>query len=356
MTLIMALGMNQNVMAKTITYLGHEYSGKVNDRNMPEGKGKITIGELIIKGDFSDKTISNASFETQWLKYNGVVEYSRENEIILKRGGIFTKYYYNARDIERTGVKNQLYDYSLAGKLKSKEEPLSQDVKTDYERLKKEPFRLNYSFKAEGIPSELDPPELFNSMVEYSLEEYNVRNMGYQFVKNIFAYVIDTESNNVTEIKKYKDEKNRIWDYKKDWQQNVSFLVTYPDSSQYASDGSWTLKYPGGQKVFHFSKSPKKLQLNKELLIKIHGFYEDIEVAEFVSHQSEKKKIILPSGVDMFLFDEKENLGASELEQYLKTEVLSVFQIPNSFEANIFNSNKVNIGKYSNGKFIPVGK
>lgn len=363
--LIMALGMSQSVMAKTITYLGHEYSGKVNDRNIPEGKGKITIGELIIKGDFSDKTINNATFETGWLKYNGVVEYSRENVITLKRGGIFTKYYYNKRDISITYLGSsydQINDYSLTGKIKSKEETLSQDIKTDYESLEKEPFRFNYSFKAEGIPSELNPPESFNSIIKFSLRRYVTRNMRHLGINEIYAYVIDTESNNRSVVKNYKDDKDRSWTYIKKAGQDVKYSVTYPDSSQYLYNGSWVLVYPNKKNVFFNSKYPKHLKVNNEVVIKIRGYYDDINVDEFVKYQAEKRKIVLPSGVDVILSKNKKNLDSSALEQYLNNDVFALFQTPNPFEAKVYCtdndniSDDDNIGRFSNGQFIPAKK
>ncbi len=37
--LFLLIGLSQSVMAKKVVYLGHQYKGKVNKEDVPEGKG-----------------------------------------------------------------------------------------------------------------------------------------------------------------------------------------------------------------------------------------------------------------------------------------------------------------------------
>ena len=100
LSLIMLFGDWQNASAKKLVYLGHEYNGKVNDKNIPEGKGKIDNGGLIIEGIFDGKTINDAKFQTEWLSYNGTITYDREMKVILKQGGKLNKFYYKENEIQ----------------------------------------------------------------------------------------------------------------------------------------------------------------------------------------------------------------------------------------------------------------
>ena len=103
-TLIMALGMNQSVMAKEkkVKYLGHNYRGEVNDQKVPAGKGVMNVHGLVIEGDFSDHSVSNAEvWRTTYLgtsntTFNGTITYDESENIVLKAGGVIsTKYYYS---------------------------------------------------------------------------------------------------------------------------------------------------------------------------------------------------------------------------------------------------------------------
>ena len=114
--------------------------------------------------------------------------------------------------------------------------------------------------------------------------------------------------------------------------------------------------------VLFNSKYPKHLQVNNEVVIKIRGYYDDINVDEFVKYQAEKKKISLPSGIEVILPKNKKNFDASELGQYLNSNVFALFQTPSPFEAKIYCSDDLNIsdndniGKFISGQFVSTKK
>lgn len=246
---------------------------------------------------------------------------------------------------------------------------------------------MTYAIKAVGIPSVLNPPEFLNS-IEDSLKDcviigvkpklssrlasFSLNVVDYfagtklrslsspdsDLSKDIYAYIIDTtKSNNQVRIKQ-KDDKDRIWWYSynsnNEKEQDVRYSVAYPDGSGYICDGSWGLAYPNGL-VFFDRREPKTLKLNDGVVIKIKGYYNDLFVEEFVEYQAKKKKIVLPSRVEVILPENKNNLDSSALGQYLNNYVFALFQTPKLFEAEVYCTADY-IGKFSNSQFISTKK
>lgn len=270
--LIFLSGGYQNASAKKIVYLGHEYNGKVNKQNIPEGKGKIDIGGLIIEGFFEGNTINDATFSTEWLSYNGTVTYDRDMKIVLKQGGKFIKYYYNQNDIrtapaEATTYRQPIiYKSSLQGvKKRSVTENLDTDKEVDKDLLYKETLKLPVSFEMEDVPNELNPPHV-DTTRDYPLIKYRIWD-NHLNNDEMFAYVVPTK------VSKwgidYKDEQNRLWYYsreevKGEKSPKVTYKVTYPDGSFYSNSmltllnqrhagaeglDRWMLYYPDGKSL-----------------------------------------------------------------------------------------------------------
>lgn len=369
-SLLMVFGSVQVANSKKLTYLGHEYNGKVNSQNIPEGKGKIDIGGLIIEGMFDGKTINDATFKTEWLRYDGNVVFGREDNISLKQGGVLTKYYYQIQDIRVERIMNRwtIYENSLPGKLKSYEEKLSQDKEISYEGLKKEPLRIPFKFNMTGVPFELNPP-VVNKMGEFPLANFAIwRSVGRQ-EGDMLAYVANTMPEANTFVQNYKDDEGRIWTYIEAFEDGVKemrFFVTYPNGSQYNNEGSWKLVYPDGV-VNYTNSNLQHLQLivvDDEIAIKNFGC--NTELNDFLRYQSGQAKIPLTSGVAIIIPQGKRDISVSEMENLLKEKVFSLFQIKAPFAAKIYamdgateqknyqyDSKDYYLGRYDNGRYIP---
>jgi len=378
--LLIALLLPLMVGAKKLTYLGHQYDGKVNGQNIPEGKGKIDIGGLIIEGMFNGKTINDATLKTDWLKFDGSVEYGREDAVTLKEGGVLTKYYYQTQDIrvERNYNGWTIYESSLPGKQKNTVENLSQDKVIDNQGLQEEPLTLPFTFEMTGIPSELNPP-IVKKKGEFPLMKYSIwtrdgRQEGY-----MYAYVANTQPGVNDFVEGYKDDEGRSWTYIGAGEfvfigkREMQFFVIYPDGSNYVYDGSWTLSYPSQKKVmFHndfYEKGRMLLLVNgdkyeegKDVAVRKIG--EITGLSDFLTYYSEQKKVTLPSGVEIIVPEKLKNMSAMEIEKFLQDNVFSIVKTSNLFAAPIYiddrplrsgNEYRSNncLGRYVDGKFIP---
>lgn len=102
--LLFAMSMTQNVMAKKKIYLGHEYKGKLNKQKRPEGQGTINVGDLLIRGIFNDRSVTDAEViiadhieGPHNCRFNGTITYDESNNIVLKADGIFSTRYLEGR-------------------------------------------------------------------------------------------------------------------------------------------------------------------------------------------------------------------------------------------------------------------
>lgn len=378
--LIFLSGGYQNASAKKIVYLGHEYNGKVNDQNIPEGEGKIDIGGLIVKGIFAGKTINDATFSTEWLSYNGTVTYDRDMKIVLKQGGKFIKYYYNQNDIrtapaEATTYRQPIiYKSSLQGvKKRSVTENLDTDKEVDKDLLYKETLRYPNSFEMEDVPTELNPPHI-DTTIDFPLIKYRLWD-DYLNDKEMYAYVVPSEV--AKWVDKYEDKQGRIWYYREAGLLKDKFgkgrptyyTVIYPNYSQYVSDGSWSVHC--SDKFSHVYDGNHKVLLEDNNCI-IKNFAGGTELSDFLRYvEAGKTDIVLPIGTIILIpYDDRwpnstdKYKSAEEIEVFLN-KILSYYKLSQPFGAKIYyrgrddnftESSSDYLGQYENGHYIPKKK
>lgn len=385
-SLLMAFGNAEVINAKKLMYLGHQYDGKVNDQNIPEGKGKIVIGELTIGGMFNGKTINDATFKTDWLKYDGVITYDREDAVTLKKGGAFTLFYYIKEEIHPIEYQSEtrIQLDRLTGKAYDVKEELDEDLVITKDSLYNIILKLPFKFEPKGIPAELNPPSIVNKKAEYNLRKYGIEG---DYRGEIYAYIVSNEKDIECFVKDYKDEEGRSWSYigeYKDvfgrYKRDMSYLVSYPDDCQYTSSGSWLVAYPDTTFVKFINSDYTGHRILFPFNGKTYKSGEGIAVknldevatrlSDFIRYQSENKKIQLQSGVIIIVPESKKTISVSEMEKYLQDNLFSVVQISNLFSANVFaydepkqiDPNSVSerdsdyIGKVVDKKFIPKNK
>lgn len=378
--LIVLLGSFQLVNAKKIVYLGHEYNGKVNNQNIPEGKGKIDIGGLTVEGVFSGKTINEASFNTEWLTYYGTITYDRGNKVTLKQGGKFIKYYYNENDIRTAPAEATTYHQpiiylsSLQGvKKRSFTENLDADREVDKDSLYKETLKYSNSFEMENVPTELNPPHI-DTTIDFPLIKYRLWDNRLND-KEMCAYVVPSEMSK--SVNKYKDKQGRIWYYGEAGLLKVKFgkgqptyyKVIYPNKSQYVSDGSWVVNCSGKYNHVYDAKHKVLLEDNNSL---IKNFTGGIELSDFLRYvEAGKTDITLPIGTEILIpYDDRwpnsvyKYKSAEEIEQFIN-KLLSYYTLGTPFGAKIyyrgrddnFNASSSDyLGQYENGHYIPKKK
>ena len=383
--LLIALLLPLMVGAKKLTYLGHQYDGKVNGQNIPEGKGKIDIGGLIIEGMFNGKTINDATFKTEWLKFDGTITYDRDDEITLKQGGSLTMYYYIREEIRPLVMGNyklQLSLNNMAGKTKSTIEKLNEDMIVNRNSLIKMTLKLPFTFEMKGVPSELNPPLTVSKKAEYELGKYEIYGQHYGD-DGMYAYLVSSDQESQCFVKDYKDNEGRSWTYVGSYdasfigggKREMQFIVTYPDGSQYVSNGNWLLVYPDSKYMKYINGS----YTSNKLLLPINGkTYKEgegvtvkkigdiAELSDFLRYNLEKQKITLQSGVAIIVPESKKNMSVSEMEKYLQDNLFSIVQTSNLFAANIYVSDRPDmdieehsqycIGRYVDGKYVPNSK
>ncbi len=379
-SLLFAVGSPQTLFAKKIVFLGHEYKGDVNDKNMPEGKGQIYIGGIIIKGVFDGKTINEATFQTDWLSFNGTITYDRDNKIVLKENGTFNKYYYKWEDV-KFGNQGYLEPSSLVGKKRIVNENLNEDKVYDTDLINRDTLRLPYSFKMVDVPNELTPPNV-ETFVEVPLHLYSFGYYGHKDGE-LRAYIFDENHHDipwaetVKRVQGYKDEQGRIWNYIKGWEINGNvtptyYAVTYPNRSVYVSNGTWQVVVVDGTKKFvHTYDAVNKVLLEDENSI-IIGFKGGTELSDYLRYvEAQKTDIVLPVGTQILISynDQKPNDSniyktSEEIEKLIK-QILSYYKLESPFGAKIYwrgynkkfeADNDYYLGRFENGHYIPNKK
>lgn len=254
MTLIMALGMSQSVMAKKIEYLGHYYNGKVNKQKIPEGEGGIAIGNVAVFGTFNANNITNAKIEEDWIKISGAISFDESDRITVKAGSNISstvylsstiKYIRNEDDLKKNlGVVSHVFQKTLEKDsivdLASTHADFNVSSKV-YELVPNSPTIISQ------VHAELVPIE-----ISYDILDFSGRRTGQTAKRQTKIYKIEKSINEAEyRLDNYKDEFGRIWNvsgptrYKK-----CVGKVTYPNGSyiQMNEDAleDWEVKYPQG--------------------------------------------------------------------------------------------------------------
>ena len=270
--LILALGMSQSMMAKKVLYMGHEYDGKVNKEKIPEGNGKIQIGELSISGNFNGSVITDASFNTTWLSYKGDVIFYNNNTITLKDGGTITLNIYNG---------GSHFDFN---EIEHQDVDVEGDMDVDYQKLKFVPYQLSIPIEPldERLKS-LNPPTdtTINVLPEDHTYWFKISPNGTIGDRKYFIYSRNIHPRKYREynlrpyngglcatLNNYKDSEGRVW--KRDGQ---GYKVTFPDGSYcdystgykrvssdisiFISESLYKLILPNGIIIYHSNKGEK---------------------------------------------------------------------------------------------------
>ena len=362
MTLIMALGMSQGVMAKEkkVKYLGHNYRGEVNDQKVPAGKGVMNVHGLMIEGVFSDHSVTNAEvWRTTYMgtsntTFSGTITYDESENIVLKAGGVISTKYYQGdyhnslESLEPYYIKETTKEDRVvnSNSLEPKELALPYDLiikNSDYQQLNPPVFKASYT-------------------------------VGLTHVNNCKSQAIDMDVFCTTKyperisVKNYKDDKGRIWNYsvikKEGYRDKEDFYVKYPDGSyikkNYDDAYSWEILYPDGKKIV-FSTIEKRdnryyistIDLGKlKLFTKGLGGYEILPI--FTNNL----------GKNSFCIDASCNLGSYEYDYYIKSDSIDLQKLSDKEMQKLLTEDLLpyfkkdvkieKIGYYKDGKYTSL--
>ena len=259
--LAVTFGMTQNVMAKKIVYLGHQYDGKVNSKNIPEGKGSINVNGLIINGTFNASSVTDAEVHRTYTmgavnkRFHGEVTFDTSEDIVLKAGGtISTKYYYDG-----------LYNHTLRLKADPSwaHEKLTEDRVVNSSNFESQKARLSCKRKIDFQLREmymLEPPEVDSY---YTVDISHVTEYQGQSVE-MDAYITTADDIHAPDklftTTGFEDEQGRLWDYICTGQKDIMFSVKYPNGNMYqcadlgTKNISAEIHFPDGKTISVFSK------------------------------------------------------------------------------------------------------
>lgn len=368
MTLIMALGMSQSVMAKEkkVKYLGHNYKGEVNDQKVPAGKGAMNVNGLMIEGDFSDHSVTNAevwrttSMGTSNTTFSGTITYDESENIVLKAGGVIsTKYYFSdGRRYDGFHLKDKEPDYV--------KETLEEDRIVNSGSFEPNKLIIPYNFRQEndifGDVKDLNVPTLCAS---YTADlTHAVYYKGNKVDMDVFAaishYNYNDELIEPIEVEGYKDNEGRVWDYIAKPQRFEGIRVKYPNGSYLAYEVdrynnkktiAWGIHYPNGKivktnwppdntdPVYNMGDFSFKTNYSSTWPSTIIGtFAKNINKEKFTA-PSCREITITSDSLDFSKFSN------SEMEKFIREEVIPYIKDGNTSEYTTPN------GKYENGVF-----
>lgn len=216
---------NENKVKK-VKYLGHKYKGQVNKKKIPEGEGVIDFPGYRVYGTFNENNITNAKcyIDANCL-FQGNIVFDESDHFTLKSGGVVDCHFFiwNGFHVEEDGeVKDTL-----------KQDFSSEEIYKNYRTI----TLHNYKEIDTKIRSELEPPHWF---LDITAPHSTVKEeISYNTYNYISGYIIEKDSLNKEreiDIRNYKDDKGRIWDYHYIWHYNLNnydvyYKVTYPNGS-----------------------------------------------------------------------------------------------------------------------------
>ncbi|UKK48253.1 hypothetical protein L6475_13775 [Prevotella sp. E9-3] len=371
MTLIMALGMSQSVMAKEkkVKYLGHNYRGEVNDQKVPAGKGVMNVHGLMIEGDFSDHSVSNVEvWRTTYMgtsntTFSGTITYDESENIVLKAGGVIsTKYYYLDPNYPRGNG-----DY-----LKDDEPSFVKDT------LKEDKIVNSSTFETKKLTISFNPPQdkgfVFDDVKELNVPTlcasytvdltHAVYYKGNKVDMDVFAaishYNYRNELIEPIKVEGYKDNEGRVWDYIAKPQRFEGIRVKYPNGSYLAYEVdrynnkktiAWGIHYPNG-KIVKTNWPPD----NTDPVYNMGDFsfktnysstWPSTIIGTFAKNIN-KEKFTAPSCREITITSDSldfEKLSNSEMEKFIREDVIPYIENGNTSEYTTPN------GKYEKGVF-----
>ena len=373
--LFIALGISQSVMAKEkkVKYLGHNYKGEVNDQKVPAGKGVMNVNGLMIEGDFSDRSVSNAEvWRTTYMgtsntTFSGTITYDESENIVLKAGGVIsTKYYFldgpgynglHLKDYEPQYVKRTLKEDKIVN---------SENFEPKKLRLSFNPRQDRNIFKA---VEDLNVPPLRAS---YTVDLTHVGYYKGKVDMDVFAAISHYSNDNKIikpiEVRGNKDKEGRIWEYvavpiaKYDGY-SIAFegiSVKYPNGSYLVAQVKnntdsiyWGIRYPNGKIVKTIwppsenSTDPVYNMGNFSFKTNYSSTYLSTIIETFAKNVN-KEKFTAPSCREISITSDSldfEKLSNSEMEKFIREDVIPYIEKGDKAEYTTPN------GKYKDGVF-----
>lgn len=362
MTLFMALGMSQSVMAKEkkVKYLGHNYKGEVNDQKVPAGKGAMNVNGLMIEGDFSDHSVTNAevwrttSMGTSNTSFSGTITYDESENIVLKAGGVIsTKYYYLNPAFRR-------------GYLNDDEPSFVKDT------LKEDKIVNSSTFETKKLTISFNPPQ-DKGFVFDDVKELNVPTLCASYTVDL-THAVYYKGNKVDmdvfafsdkliesiEVEGYKDSEGRVWDYIAKPEKFEGIRVKYPNGSYLAYEVdrynnkktiAWGIHYPNG-KIVKTNWPPDNTDPvynmgNFSFKTNYSSTWPSTIIGTFAKNINEEK-FTAPHFHDISITSDSldfSKFSNSEMEKFIREEVIPYIKDGNTSEYTTPN------GKYENGVF-----
>lgn len=377
--LFIALSLSQSVMAKEkkVKYLGHNYKGEVNDQKVPAGKGVMNVHGLMIEGDFSDHSVSNAEvWRTTYMgtsntTFSGTITYDESENIVLKAGGVIsTKFYFLDPNMNRYNgdyLKDDEPDYV--------KETLKEDKIVNSENFEPKKLRISYNPRQDiGIFEEvedLNVPTLYASYtVDLTHAVYYKGKVDMDVFAAISHYNYRWELIKPIKVEGYKDSEGRVWDYiaKPKTEDGYSgpfegIRVKYPNGSYFAYEVdrynkktiAWGIHYPNG-KIVKTNWPPD----NTDPVYNMGDFsfktnysstWPSTIIGTFAKNIN-KEKFTAPSCREITITSDSldfEKFSNSEMEKFIREDVIpyiedgntSEYTTPNGkYEKGVFTSNK----------------
>ena len=344
---------NKNKVKK-VDYLGHKYKGQVNADKIPDGKGNITIGDFYIAGYFEGSTVSGATVSKTYgdgADFLGTIQFDASNQIELKAGGVYIIPYRNI--------------YHTQDRLITRD-TLRQDKIVDSNSFEPKSASITKEMFPSRMNRSLNPPSRFYIKVPLRKGEYTIYGSPEKHI-GFIDDIIDDERRNVDaelfEIKNFKDNQGRVWDYKRSERAGrsgrfVSYKVTYPNGNYYSHQedeefDQWKIYYPDGQ-----SLTSEGEYTIPEGVLSFH-FSTKFESADDFLKWSNSKEIHKARSFDNkldFTFNNSDYLTMSNdaIETFVKEKLMPYIDGDNDTEITLINKDGVEIGKYNygNGQYV----
>jgi hypothetical protein len=229
----------------------------------------MNVNGLMIEGDFSDHSVSNAEvwrttvLGTSNTSFSGNITYDESENIVLKAGGVISTKCYRRSRSNGTVLLEEEPDYV--------KETLKEDRIVNSSTFETKELTLSYNINnyASSILSKADALQLPTLSASYTVGLNHIASYGNNGDMDIFASINHYdgyERIKPIKVENYKDSEGRIWKYTAEPRgsrnkPDEKLIVKYPngsyleykyedkDGSQPISSISWEIRYPNGKIV-----------------------------------------------------------------------------------------------------------
>lgn len=339
--LVVVMVMPHEAVAKKVTYLGHYYNGKLNKNKVPEGKGEMNVGGLVITGVFDDRVVTDAVVRIMDeiegphnCRFCGTVNYDESEYITLNAGGLFFTRYYNNRWGSETVIsnsdlmndKNELIDtlkenrivkaYGFSFEKNIIEVPFYYDL--DDRNLG---FKSYYGDILSDDMLKLDPPTgKIKTYCTMKLKKVKVRNFNNTYGNETNVFSLNNDGRfEIRSIDGYKDSKGRLWSLRLNSEGKIeSFSVRYPNGDVFSTEEKWEIHYPNGQII----------RWNSNYIDMGKGMYLKAKIGDFFDLRG-KDKFYPTKAYDYCIYDNsfEKTTPPSEVEKIIKEKLGPYFDI-----------------------------